>query len=50
MFYMIDALRYAFTGTGDVPLAVSLGTLTLLTAAALVVALRMMMLGVKLRL
>jgi len=50
MFYMIDALRYAFTGSGDVPLAVSLGTLIALTASALVVALRMMALGVKLRL
>jgi ABC-2 type transport system permease protein len=50
MFYMIDAFRFAFTGTGDVPLAVSLGTVTVLTFAALAVALRMMVLGVKLRL
>ena len=50
MFYMIDAFRFAFTGTGDVPLAVSLGTVTVLTFAALAIALRMMVLGVKLRL
>jgi len=50
MFYMIDALRFAFTGTGDVPLAVSLGTVTVLTFTALAVALRMMAVGVKLRL
>jgi ABC-2 type transport system permease protein len=50
MFYMIDAFRYAFTGTGDVSLATSLGTLIVLTAVALAVALRMMALGVKLRL
>jgi len=50
MFYMVDALRFAFTGTGDVPLAVSLGAVTVLTFAALALALRMMALGVKLRL
>ena len=50
MLYMIDALRYAFTGTGDVSLAASLGTLIALTALTLIVALRMMALGVKLRL
>ncbi|MBC5810928.1 MAG: ABC transporter permease [Candidatus Eremiobacteraeota bacterium] len=50
MFYMIDAFRYAFTGTGDVPLAVSLGVLIVLTAAALALALRMTAIGVKLRL
>jgi ABC-2 type transport system permease protein len=49
MFYMVDALRFAFTGTGDVPLAVSLGTVSALTVIALAVALRMTALGVKLR-
>ena len=49
MFYMIGAFRYAFTGSGDVPLAIALGTLLALTVAALAVALWMVSAGVKLR-
>jgi ABC-2 type transport system permease protein len=49
MFYLIGALRYAFTGTGDVPLGVALATLVGLTVVSLGVALRMTALGVKLR-
>jgi len=49
MFYMIDALRYSFTGRGDVPLWVSLAVVGGLTALALTVALRMTAVGYKLR-
>lgn len=49
MFYMIDAFRYAFTGRSDEPLALSLGVVGALTAAALGAALSMTALGVKLR-
>jgi len=49
MFYMIDAFRYAFTGTGDVGLAQSLATVIALAAAAFAVALGMTAAGYKLR-
>jgi ABC-2 type transport system permease protein len=49
MFYMIDAFRYSFTGRGDVPLAVSLGIVTVLAVLALGTALRMVAIGYKLR-
>ena len=49
MLYMIDAFRYAFTGTGDVGLVQSLCTLALLAAAAFSAALGMTAAGYKLR-
>ena len=49
MFYMIDAFRYAFTGQADVPLALSIAIVGVLTVASLAVALRMIGLGYKLR-
>lgn len=49
MFHMIDALRYSYIGTGDAPLWVSLTVVTLLSAAAFTVAMRMMATGFKLR-
>ncbi|MBV8425207.1 MAG: ABC transporter permease [Candidatus Eremiobacteraeota bacterium] len=49
MFYMIDAFRYAFIGSGDVGLAVSLGVIFALAASAFAVALGMMAAGYKLR-
>jgi ABC-2 type transport system permease protein len=49
MFYMIGALRYAFTSSGDVPLPVALGVLCALTALALGAALRLTAVGYKLR-
>jgi ABC-2 type transport system permease protein len=50
MFYMVDTFRYSYTGTGDVPLAVALGVVIVLTALAYGVAQWMMSAGVKLRL
>jgi len=50
MFYLIGALRYAFTPVGDVPLVVALGTLCVLTAVSLGAALRLTAIGYKLRL
>ncbi len=49
MFYMIDALRYSYTGHGDVRLGLSLGVVAGLTALALGVALEMTARGYKLR-
>jgi len=49
MVYMIDALRSSFTGNGDVPLALSLGIVVAMTAISLVIALRMVASGYKLR-
>jgi ABC-2 type transport system permease protein len=49
MFYMIDSFRYSYIRAGDVPLALSLGVVTTLAAAAFVVALRMTAAGFKLR-
>jgi len=50
VFYMIDALRHSFTGSGDVPLDVSLGVVSVLAVIALTVALIMTARGTKLRL
>jgi hypothetical protein len=49
VFYMIDAFRRSFTGTGDVPLATSLTVLSVLALIALAVALLMVASGHKLR-
>jgi ABC-2 type transport system permease protein len=49
MFYMIDALRYSYTGRSDVPLLTSLGVVAGLAALALGVALFMVERGYKLR-
>ncbi|MGH7708484.1 MAG: ABC transporter permease [Vulcanimicrobiaceae bacterium] len=49
MFYMIDAFRHAFSGTGDEPLGLSLAIVAAMAAAAVAIALRMTYLGVKLR-
>jgi ABC-2 type transport system permease protein len=49
MFYMIDAFRRSFTGSGDVPLALSLGIVTGLAALALAIAFGMTAAGYKLR-
>lgn len=49
MFYMIGALRYAFTATGDVPEPVALLTLLALTGLSLGLALRLTAIGYKLR-
>ena len=49
MFYMIDAFRYSYIGTGVVSLWVSLGVVALLAAVAFGVALRMAATGFKLR-
>jgi ABC-2 type transport system permease protein len=49
MFYMIDSFRYSYIRAGDVPLALSLGVVTVLAAAAFVIALRMTAAGFKLR-
>jgi ABC-2 type transport system permease protein len=49
MFHMIGAFRYSYTGTGDVPLGVSLTVITGLAIVALLVALRMVAVGYKLR-
>jgi ABC-2 type transport system permease protein len=49
MFHMIDAFRFSYTGRGDVPLALSLGVVTTLAAAALGTALVLTARGYKLR-
>jgi ABC-2 type transport system permease protein len=49
MFYMIDAFRYSYIGTGDVPLAVALGVVIVLATIAFALALGMTAKGVKLR-
>jgi ABC-2 type transport system permease protein len=49
MFHMIGAFRYSYTGTGDVPLGISLTVITALAIIALAVALRMVAVGYKLR-
>jgi ABC-2 type transport system permease protein len=49
MFHMIAAFRYSYTGVGDEPLGTALIVVTILAAIALVVALRMMAAGYKLR-
>jgi ABC-2 type transport system permease protein len=50
MFYMIDGLRYSFTGHSDVSVALSFGIVAVLAAIALATALRMTATGYKLRL
>ena len=50
MFYMIDGLRYSFTGRSDVPVALSFAIVTILAVVALATALRMTATGYKLRL
>ena len=50
MFYMIDAFRYAFTGSSDIPLVVSLAIVAALAAVAVGVALRLVAVGYHLRL
>jgi ABC-2 type transport system permease protein len=49
MFYMIDAFRYSFTERSDVPLPISLAIVVVLTVASLAVALRLTIVGYKLR-
>ncbi|HYW54424.1 MAG TPA: ABC transporter permease [Dongiaceae bacterium] len=49
MAYMIDAFRYSYIGTGDVPLPLSLGVVLGLSVLAFAVALRMTASGYKLR-
>jgi ABC-2 type transport system permease protein len=49
IFYTIDAFRYSYTGVSYLPLAASLSAITLLSACALLVALRMVAVGYKLR-
>jgi len=49
MFYMIDAFRYAFTGTSDVGLVPSLSVVVVLATGAFAVALGMTAAGYKLR-
>jgi ABC-2 type transport system permease protein len=49
MFHMINAFRYSYRPTGDAPLWISLTVVTVLAAAAFVVALRMVAAGYKLR-
>ncbi len=49
MFHMIDAFRYSYTDRGDAPLAVSLGVVAGLAAAAVAVASVMTARGYKLR-
>jgi ABC-2 type transport system permease protein len=49
MFYMIDGLRYSFTGRSDVPVALSFALVAALAAIALGAALRMTATGYKLR-
>jgi ABC-2 type transport system permease protein len=49
MFYMIDAFRYSFTGRSDVPLPISLAITSALTVVSLAVALRLTVVGYKLR-
>jgi ABC-2 type transport system permease protein len=49
MFYLIGALRYAFTGTGDVPFGAAFAVLAVLTVLSIAAALRMTALGIKLR-
>jgi ABC-2 type transport system permease protein len=49
MFHMIGAFRYSYTGTGDVPLGISLTVITALAIIALAIALRMVATGYKLR-
>jgi ABC-2 type transport system permease protein len=49
VFYMINAFRYSYTGTGDAPLMTSLLIVFILAAAAFLTALRMLAVGYKLR-
>jgi ABC-2 type transport system permease protein len=49
MFHMIDAFRYAYTGTSDVPVWISLTVVGGLTVAAFSLALRLWSVGYKLR-
>lgn len=49
MVYMVDAFRYSYIGTGDVPLGLSLSIVAALSAAAFAIALRMTATGYKLR-
>lgn len=49
MFHMIDAFRYAYTGTSDVPVWISLAVVGGLTAIAFALALRLWSVGYKLR-
>ncbi|MEA2785249.1 MAG: type transport system permease protein [Candidatus Eremiobacteraeota bacterium] len=49
MAYMIDAFRYSYINKGDVPLALSLGVVAVLSSLAFAIALRMTAAGYKLR-
>jgi len=49
MFHMIGAFRYSYSGTGDVPLGISLAVISTLAVIALAVALRLVAIGYKLR-
>jgi ABC-2 type transport system permease protein len=49
MFHMIDAFRFAYTGTTDIPLWISLSVVVALTAASFALALRLVHVGFKLR-
>jgi ABC-2 type transport system permease protein len=49
VFYMINAFRYSYTGTGDAPLMTSVLIVFVLAAAAFLTALRMLAVGYKLR-
>ncbi|MDQ2873152.1 MAG: ABC transporter permease, partial [Candidatus Eremiobacteraeota bacterium] len=49
MFYTIDAFRYSYTGQSYLPLWLSTSAITVLAALALAIALRMTLLGYKLR-
>jgi ABC-2 type transport system permease protein len=49
MFHMIDAFRFAYTGTSDIPLSISIGVVVALTAVAFATALRLVAIGFKLR-
>jgi ABC-2 type transport system permease protein len=49
IFYTIDAFRYSYTGSGYLALPVSLGAIAVLAVIALVIALRLMAVGYKLR-
>ncbi|HXP94618.1 MAG TPA: ABC transporter permease [Candidatus Binatia bacterium] len=49
MFYMIDAFRFAYTGTSDIPLRISTAVVIVLAVVAFAVALRLVHVGFKLR-
>ena len=49
MFHMIDAFRFAYTGTSDIPLWISVSVVVVLAAVSFAVALRLVDAGFKLR-